>query len=202
MRTWTPTAAVASFCIALLHCAAATTDLTPEWGAGGGQESFGLTALEQALLASHPLGTAGDGDDAAPLLKPLSPPPPPPPAITFDASLDDYAVLQQTPSVAYVFGQTMSTAVTVKVSGAGCPTITTQAVIFNSTWRAKVPGPKGGNCTILATDGSGNSASLTHVTYGDVWYCGGQSNMALPSMLQAASCHDFTNAPRCVSAPM
>ena len=46
------------------------------------------------------------------------PPPPPPPAIIFDNTLSDYAVLQQTPSVAQVFGMTTSTAVTVKVSHA------------------------------------------------------------------------------------
>jgi sialate O-acetylesterase len=48
-----------------------------------------------------------------------------------------------------------------------------------NAWKAKVPGAAGGDCTITATDGK-NSATLEHVTYGDVWYCGGQSNMALP----------------------
>lgn len=106
---------------------------------------------------------------------------PPPPAITFDVALDDYAVLQQTPSVAFVFGTTTSAAVTVAVSGAGCPSLTgVKATIFNSTWKAKVPGPKGGDCTIVATDGHGNAANLTHVTYGDVWYCGGQVCPAAP----------------------
>ena len=183
-------------------------------------------------------------------------PPPPPPALTFSDTLDDYTVLQQTPSDAcllrrtsaltrlasrsalapalapprsapstqhcaatdlvifdrrsrYVYGATTSDSVTVKVSGAGCPSLSAKATVFNHTWKAKVPGPKGGDCTVIATDDKGNTANLTHVTYGDVWcaslavlralsapsasvlidgcflhfpcrYCGGQSNMALP----------------------
>jgi hypothetical protein len=99
-----------------------------------------------------------------------APPPPPPPAITFDPAFDDFAVLQQTPSDAFVFGATTSPSVTVTVSGTGCPALTVPAVVFNSTWKARVPGAKGGDCYFLATDGLGNSSNLTHVTYGDVWY--------------------------------
>ena len=50
-----------------------------------------------------------------------------------------------------------------------------KATIFNKTWTAKVPGAKGGDCLIVATDDKGNSANISHVTYGDVWYCGGKS---------------------------
>jgi hypothetical protein len=108
-------------------------------------------------------------------------PPPPPSAITFDSTLDDHAVLQQTPSEAYVYGTVLlSESVSVKVSGDGCASLTAKATVFNHTWKAKVPGTKGGDCTIVASDDKGNSANLTSVTYGDVWYCGGQSNMALP----------------------
>ena len=109
------------------------------------------------------------------------PPPPPPPSPSFDATLDDYAVLQQTPSSAFVYGATSSSSVTVTVSGAGCASMTVKATVFNHTWKAAVPGAKGGDCTIVATDDTtGNHTNLSHVTYGDVWYCGGQSNMALP----------------------
>lgn len=148
--------------------------MATEWGDPvPSHEKIGLSFLEKNLLDSRHLRTAST-DIVGP------PPPPPPPAITFDASLDDYTVLQQSPSDAYVFGATSSSDITVKVSGPGCPDMTTHATVFNGTWRAKVPGPKGGDCMILVTDGNGNSANITHVTYGDVWYCGGQSNMALP----------------------
>ena len=127
-------------------------------------------------------------------------PPPPPAGLSFAASLDDYAVLQQkSGGDAYVYGTTSGTgAVTVKVSGAGCasleveaemtPLATLPAVagrLFLTTkapppppagnaWKAKVPGSGGGDCAISATDGT-HTATLSHVTYGDVWYCGGES---------------------------
>jgi sialate O-acetylesterase len=107
-------------------------------------------------------------------------PPAPAPALSFDSALSDYAVLQQKPSTAQVFGATNSTEVTVEVSGKGCPSQTVKAAISNGTFVAKIPGSTGGDCYILATDAAGNTANLSHVTYGDVWYCGGQSNMALP----------------------
>jgi len=54
-----------------------------------------------------------------------------------------------------------------------------------STWKALLkPAAAGGSYTITAsvqfnaTDAL--TASITNVTFGDVWYCGGQSNMALP----------------------
>lgn len=138
--------------------------------------NVGLSPLEQGLLARS--SASGNAWAAAHGQGP--PPPPPPPVLTFDDTLDDYAVLQQLPSVAQVYGATKSTTVTVKVSGSGCPSMSVKATVFNSTWKAKVPGDKGGDCQVVATDAEGNTANISHVTYGDVWYCGGQSNMALP----------------------
>lgn len=75
-----------------------------------------------------------------------------------------------------MYGPTTASSVTVSVSGAGCPKLQgVKATIFNKTWTAKVPGAKGGDCMIVATDDKGNSANISHVTYGDVWYCGGKS---------------------------
>ena len=115
---------------------------------------------------------------AAPVWE-LSGPPPAPP-VTFDDQLDDYAVLQSTSGgVAMVFGTTTSNSVTVTVSGPGCThqTVVADLTLFAaapSAWKAKVPGKAGGECTITARDENSNSATLQHVTYGDVWYCGGQ----------------------------
>ena len=121
---------------------------------------------------------------------------PPAAALSFAPQFDDYAVLQQkSGGEAWVYGtSTGTTAVTVKVSGSGCASLTVAAEmsplddesapgrLFVSTkapppptgnkWKAKVPGDKGGDCTITATDGT-HTATLQHVTYGDVWYCGG-----------------------------
>eukprot|EP01050_Picozoa_sp_SAG11_P023633 SAG11_NODE_4801_length_1761_cov_16.348375_3_plen_171_part_00 len=132
-----------------------------------------------------------------------APPPPPKAALSFATSLDDYAVLQsKTGGDAYVYGTSAGTAaITVKVSGAGCPSLTVEAELSaladvpavpgrlavttkvwsggrlpphtGNAWKAKVPGAAGGDCTIVASDGK-NSATINHVTYGDVWYCGGQ----------------------------
>ena len=126
------------------------------------------------------------------------PPPPAAAALSFAEQFDDHAVLQQkSGGDAWVYGtSTGSTAVTVKVSGTGCASLTVAAEmspladepavpgrLFVSTkgppppptgnkWKAKVPGEMGGDCTITATDGT-HTATLEHVTYGDVWYCGG-----------------------------
>jgi hypothetical protein len=128
------------------------------------------------------------GDDGAP----------PAAALSFAATFDDHAVLQQkSGGDAWVYGTSAGTAaVTVKVSGTGCASLTVAAEmspledeppvpkrLFVSTtappppptgnkWKAKVPGAAGGDCTITATDGT-HTAALEHVTYGDVWYCGG-----------------------------
>lgn len=130
----------------------------------------------------------GDGDGGAP----------PPPALSFAPQFDDFAVLQQkSGGDAWVYGTSTGTAaVTVKVSGTGCASLTVTAEmapladepavpgrLFVSTkappppptgnkWKAKVPGAMGGDCTITATDGT-HTATIQHVTYGDVWYCGG-----------------------------
>ena len=100
----------------------------------------------------------------------------------------DYAVLQQSSGGdAFVFGTSGSAApVTVKVSGAGCAAITVEASVAprvaphaaalgpapppapSHSWKAKVPGKSGGDCTITATSGK-DTVSLEHVTYGDVW---------------------------------
>ena len=54
-------------------------------------------------------------------------------------------------------------------------------------WKALLPPmPAGGNYTITADcigcsdDGQYQNASITNVTFGDVWHCSGQSNMWLP----------------------
>ena len=69
-----------------------------------------------------------------------------------------------------VYGSTNGTSVTVAVTGSGCPSLSgVKATIFNHSWTAKVPGARGGDCMIVATDDQGNTANISHVTYGDVW---------------------------------
>ena len=48
------------------------------------------------------------------------------------------------------------------------------------SWKVLLrPNKAGGAFTITATSGA-LTAAISHVTFGDVWYCSGQSNMALP----------------------
>eukprot|EP00041_Stephanoeca_diplocostata_P008440 m.125345 g.125345 ORF g.125345 m.125345 type:complete len:736 (-) comp17323_c0_seq1:544-2751(-) len=126
-----------------------------------------------------------------------SPTPPSTPAISFNDSIGSYMVLQQQPARACVYGTLGAggRGATIQVSGSGTPTYTVQANVTGSQWKACLqPTTAGGDVTITAScSGCTNStpAKIVHATFGDVWYCGGQSNMALPLL------HSFTrNASR------
>eukprot|EP01043_Picozoa_sp_COSAG02_P047065 COSAG02_NODE_4471_length_5328_cov_3.132721_7_plen_278_part_00 len=132
------------------------------------------------------------------------PPAPPPPSFGFSPVLGDYMVLQQSPAAAAVYGAVpeSATGVTVTVtssdgkssysvvakvgkdathqpngyvdpSGANLP-------VHNFTWKAVLhPTAAGGDYSIMAKcTGCTNTttATLAHVTFGDMWYCSGQSN--------------------------
>ena len=102
-------------------------------------------------------------------------------------------VLQQQPAKACVYGTIDGSAATVKISSAGgdaafeayevAAEITAGSGAFKLFKGCLAPHPAGGDFTVTATcTGCTNTttATLEHVTFGDVWYCGGQSNMALP----------------------
>lgn len=118
------------------------------------------------------------------------PPPPPPPlqfSPMFGPMFGDNMVLQRGPAQAAVYGTVtnLSTGgrIVVAVVGAG-QSYSVTAAVTGQSWKALLkPAPAGGSVSITATASpspSGLAASITNVTFGDVWYCGGQSNMALP----------------------
>lgn len=129
------------------------------------------------------------------------PPPPSTPSIAFNSSFGDYMVLQQQPAKACVYGAlgTGGTGATVHVSGTGTSEYSVQATIADAGWKACLqPTAAGGDVVITATcTGCTNStpATIANVTFGDVWYCGGQSNMALP-MLHSLTRNDTVRAIR------
>ena len=103
-------------------------------------------------------------------------------------------VLQQQPAKSAVYGTVAgpaSSKIVVTVTSSGGAAYTADAVVTaaagaasgNSTWKAFLkPTAAGGNYTISAKCGTGctGAAQISDVTFGDVWYCSGQSNMALP----------------------
>jgi len=115
-----------------------------------------------------------------------SPPPPPPvPVIGFAQSFGDHMVLQQSPAQAAVYGtlpiNVTVMPVTIKVSGGGSAPYSVPATTNNGTWKALLKPTKfGGSYTITVNMGTNYTATIVDTTFGDVWYCSGQSNMALP----------------------
>lgn len=143
-----------------------------------------------------------------PDVQPVPPPKPVPPAprpappacgplfdcttgvgLNFSTVFSDHAVLQRD-TAAVVYGPlgtaaTAGAAVEVMVSGSGSTDYTVKAVVDTTagTWKATLKSAAaGGSYTIKANclQGCTGSVTLRDVTFGDVWYCNGQSNMALP----------------------
>ena len=142
-----------------------------------------LPSLFLALASAAPAAAAAGAG------KPHPPPPPETPAgISFNSSFGSMMVLQQAPAKACVVGMLGDggTAATVKIAAAADPSFAAyevEAEIIGAGPAFKsclAPQKAGGDFTITATcTGCVNTtvAVMTQVTYGDVWYCGGQSNM-------------------------
>eukprot|EP00039_Didymoeca_costata_P020170 m.340304 g.340304 ORF g.340304 m.340304 type:complete len:677 (+) comp19230_c0_seq1:26-2056(+) len=122
----------------------------------------------------------------------LGAPPPPPstPGISFNTSFGSYMVLQQAPTQACVYGMlgvggtSASIKVSVSYNDEQSSVYSMAAAVDDAGgWKSCLkPGNVGGDVTITATcTGCTNTtdAVIEHATFGDVWYCGGQSNMAL-----------------------
>eukprot|EP00040_Diaphanoeca_grandis_P042178 m.264329 g.264329 ORF g.264329 m.264329 type:complete len:830 (+) comp55607_c0_seq1:15-2504(+) len=127
-------------------------------------------------------------------------PPPPPPTTaptappmyngtaTFAAAMGDNMVLQQAPSQAAAYGPVGkdyadTDGVRLTVSD-GTTSYSIAATIqqgpLGLQWKALLKAaPSGGSYTLTLEQGT-TSVAIVNVTFGDVWYCGGQSNMALP----------------------
>ena len=103
----------------------------------------------------------------------------------FALAYGDHMVLQQAPAQASVWGfAPPSTRVTVTASSGTAPATEAVAVAgSDGTWKAMLPAIPGGSSpyTITAAQDSAAAApatiALADVLFGDVWVCGGQSNM-------------------------
>jgi len=68
----------------------------------------------------------------------------------------------------------------VKIKSSWNNAVYTTTVESDSTWRAKISTPKASNNAYEITITSGESLTLRNVLIGEVWFCGGQSNMEQP----------------------
>lgn len=102
--------------------------------------------------------------------------------LSFADVLGDFVVLQQEPAKAAIFGavnDSSVSSVSVSLKSADGKVVNAEAPVVGGHWKALLPPQKaGGDWSIIATGGK-DSIVLKHVTFGDVWYCSGQSNMAL-----------------------
>ena len=119
------------------------------------------------------------------------PPPPAPPApASFSGVFDHNMVLQRAPSMAALYGSagnvTGSAKVTVHVSSSDrdVSKTYTSSVDDEGNWKVLLdPAEAGGHYTmsVACTSGCMNKSetTLVNVTFGDVYFCSGQSNMEL-----------------------
>jgi hypothetical protein len=107
--------------------------------------------------------------------------------LSFSAACGDWMVLQQAPAKAAISGVLLVNGsvapVSLHVAPAGYTVqakLTKVAGLGGYSWKAFLrPTTAGGDITITAKSGA-LTATVSHATFGDVWYCAGQSNMALP----------------------
>ena len=100
--------------------------------------------------------------------------------VGFNPGFSDSMVLQRAPAKAAVYGYaTAGTSVTLKIQGGAYTYILATTATADGAWRVYLhPTPPGGSYTATLTGGA-TPIVLTDLTFGDVYLCSGQSNMAL-----------------------
>jgi sialate O-acetylesterase len=107
-------------------------------------------------------------------------------AASFSANFGSGQVLQREPAAAAVYGFAGlgATSVAINLDGVGANGkavhVAPKATLLgDGTWKALLPPqPAGGNFSVSVSDAGGTKV-ISDVTFGDVWYCSGQSNMEL-----------------------
>eukprot|EP01062_Namystynia_karyoxenos_P082620 TRINITY_DN9336_c0_g1_i1.p1 TRINITY_DN9336_c0_g1~~TRINITY_DN9336_c0_g1_i1.p1 ORF type:complete len:750 (+),score=163.08 TRINITY_DN9336_c0_g1_i1:79-2250(+) len=111
----------------------------------------------------------------------------------FASVFSDNAVLQRSPAKAALYGRVLTDGplttaqVTVGISpSVGGRTTFSTSVGSDGSWKVLLPAKQaGGNYTATAWctncgAAAGQNATMTNLTFGDVWFCSGQSNMQMP----------------------
>lgn len=141
-----------------------------------------------ALAASAAAGAADVGDPRVPFPPFEGAAPPPRPRLSFlSATLGGHMVLQRAPRSATVWGHTAAGASVATTFDGKTYTATAGA---DGVWRQQLPPtPASKRAYALAFRSSaGENATLSDVLFGDVYICGGQSNMqfAMPAVANAS----------------
>ena len=140
-----------------------------------------LASFRHLLLVIVALGLlAGQSGNAQPPF-PFTPPPPPKPFPLVSQIFGDNMVLQRGKTSTFWGWADAGDKITVEI---GDRTATGVAGA-DRLWEAKIQPPApGGPYTVKITgSGANESVELHNVLVGDVWLCGGQSNMGLPSRM-------------------
>jgi len=115
---------------------------------------------------------------------PFDDPPVVPPGVSFSGIFTNNTVLQMQPLKATLYGNAPPNAnVNVALSSNDYNEKNSVKVDGSGVWKIilKNSRPAGGNYTLTAScDKCSNTEVLINITFGDVWYCSGQSNMELP----------------------
>ena len=151
-------------------------------------------AADEMTFASP--GWVGGGKTAGPPVGPAPPPPPPrppspPPPIRrglLSDALGSHMVLQRAPAAAVIWGFSPAGSTVKTTLDSRAPALTA-AADAGGVWRqALPPAEAGGPHTIRVESSAGATAVLADVLFGDVYVCGGQSNMAfsMPGITNAS----------------
>ena len=141
-----------------------------------------LSDIEMAFTPFPPIEAASAAGGAP------APPPPPTKNHFVSQTLGNNMVLQRAPAQAVLWGFAgIGGTVTVTMDSAPPLAAVTDAQGF---WRATLPATEASNDphTFSIRSSNGTSATLSNVLFGDVYICGGQSNMAfsLPANTNSA----------------
>ncbi len=94
--------------------------------------------------------------------------------LTFAPIFTDHAVLQREKPIRLFGTGDENTIVTARLMG-----VSAEAPVHDGCWEIVLPPlPAGGPCTLTISDGT-QAVSLEDIMLGEVWLCGGQSNMEL-----------------------
>ncbi|KQV61912.1 glycoside hydrolase family 2 [Duganella sp. Root198D2] len=105
-------------------------------------------------------------------------------APSFAAIFGDHAVLQRGQPIV-TWGRAAPAAIVSVTLGTGTVQVTADS---RGKWRAELPAMAAGGPYVLGVSSNGSAATLNDIMVGDVFLCGGQSNMELPMA-------NATNAP-------